>query len=149
MKIKRYLWIELIAIICLACHTFAQPYYYYNNGTDSTVQIWRFNLQSGSSDSFYHHYGYFGGLITWDPIQRWIYLYGDVGGRDYPVFVMDALNSNNSAIHHRFPEQDTSQVIGQVHLEHQRLVDDPSHPVGKVQSFTRRRLPRLRGKKCS
>ncbi len=139
MIIKKSFWTKLILLISFTMPVFAQPYYYHNKGNDSTIQIWQFNLQSGVDNLFYSDYGYFNGDITWDPTQSWLFLFGDVGDRDYPIFVIDVLNTHQiQAPLHRFPEQDTSQKIGRVQFFHNQLIEqDSSQKIGKVQSFSR------------
>ncbi len=136
MKMKKCLWMTLSLMICLTYQVFAQPYYYYSDAKEAE-KFWRFNLQTNINELFYTDTVCCAKLESWDPTQSWVFTYGDAGGREYPVFVADVINTNNIGVNHRFPEQDTTQKIGRVHFERHRLFDDPSQPVGKVQSFTR------------
>lgn len=109
----------------------------------------RFNLQTGTTELFFSDDSISSGSITWDPTQSWLFLSsylteGDrIGG--HLRFIIDAFSTSTKRIMHRFPDQDTSQVIGYVHYANPfRIIEDPSHPLGKVQSFTRWSWPYLR-----
>jgi hypothetical protein len=128
---------------------FAQPYYYYNAGTDSTTRIMRFDLQAGTNELFFSDESSSCGALTWDPTQNWLFLsaYLTEGDRSggYQRFIIEVLNTSTKQIVHRFPDQDTSQVVGYVHYVNPfQINEDPLNPLGKVQSFTRWSWPNLR-----
>ncbi len=109
MKMLKYFLITSVTLACLKHQAVAQPYYYY---TDKTARCLRYDLQNGIKELFYSYTGadtlYFGGRVTWDPTQTWIFLSGNPGEHEEAYFSLDAIKANSpSVVARRFPEQST------------------------------------------
>lgn len=104
MKKKEYLLLIFLLTIPNTYQLSAQPYYYHD---DAKVdgKFWRFNLRTNVDEFFCFDTVYYSEVDYWDPTQTWLIAGGDAGGRDYPIFVDDVINTSNPQVRHWFPDQ--------------------------------------------
>ncbi len=112
MKMRIYLWMMIIPLICVAYKMSAQPYYY--NGHNDDANVWRLNLQNNSKDLFYTDSINSWGDVSWDPTQQWVFIDINSSSGKYNEFAnyrsASVVNTNSRITVHTFPDQNPSEI---------------------------------------